>query len=86
LNFFHRCIDDIGSVVAAFLQDCHEATGFAWQLIGGGLDKAGEIKVVMYAMSIILFQRCLMLAIGVLLAKQRMVKNSRTPIQIGSQA
>jgi hypothetical protein len=54
-KLFHRCIDDIGSVVAAFLQDCHEATGFAWQLIGGGLDKSGEIKVVMYAMSIHLF-------------------------------
>jgi hypothetical protein len=41
------CIDVIGSVIAAFLQDCHEATGFSWQLIGGGLNKSGEIKVVM---------------------------------------
>lgn len=46
-KFYVRCIDDIGSVVTAFLQDCHEATGFAWQLIGGGLDKLGEFKVVM---------------------------------------
>jgi hypothetical protein len=53
-NFFLRCIDKIGPVVAAFLQDCLEATGFAWQLVGGGLDKSGEIKVVMCVMSIIL--------------------------------
>ena len=50
---FKKCIDEIGSVVATFLQDCHEATGFAWQLVGGGLDKSGEIKVVMYVMSIL---------------------------------
>jgi hypothetical protein len=54
IKFYLRCIDNIGSVVSAFLQDCYEATGFAWQLVGGGLDKVGEIKVVMYAMSIIL--------------------------------
>lgn len=46
-KFFLRCIDNIGPIIAAFLQDCHEATGFAWQLVGGGLDKSGEIKVVM---------------------------------------
>lgn len=50
---FLRCIDNIGPVVAAFLQDCLEATGFAWQLVGGGLDKSGEIKVVMCVMSVI---------------------------------
>ena len=55
IKIFLRCIDNIGAVVTAFLQDCHEATGFAWQLIGGGLDKSGEIKVVMYAMSMIFF-------------------------------
>ena len=53
LDFFYRCINNIGSVVAAFLQDCHEATGYAWQLVGGGLDKSGEINVVMCIMSII---------------------------------
>ena len=84
-KLYLRCIDDIGSVVAAFLQECHEATGFAWQLVGGGLDKSGEIKVVMYAMSVFLIQRFLMLMIGVLLAKRRMVKNSKMPIQIGNQ-
>ena len=47
LNFSLRCINNIGSVVAAFLQDCHEATGYAWQLVGGGLDKSGEINIVM---------------------------------------
>jgi hypothetical protein len=46
-NLFLRCIDNIGPVVSAFLQECQEATGFAWQLVGGGLDKLGEIKVVM---------------------------------------
>ena len=55
-KLYFRCIDNIGSVVAAFLQECHEATGFAWQLVGGGLDKSGEIKVVMYAMSFFLIQ------------------------------
>jgi hypothetical protein len=50
---FLRCIDSIGSVVSAFLQDCYEATGFAWQVIGGGLDKTGDIKVVMCAKSIV---------------------------------
>jgi hypothetical protein len=85
-KFYFRCIENIGSVVTAFLQDCHEATGFSWQLVGGGLDKSGEIKVVMYTMFIILFRRCLMLVIGVLSAKQGTVRNSRTHIQIGSQA
>ena len=84
-KFYLRSINAIGSVVTAFLQDCYEATGFAWQLIGGGLDKSGEIKVVMYAMSTIFFWHCLMLVIGVLPAKQWTVRNSRIPIQIGSQ-
>ena len=53
-KLYLRCIDDIGSVVAAFLQECHEATGFAWQLVGGGLDKSGEIKVVMYVCNVCL--------------------------------
>jgi hypothetical protein len=46
-KIYLRYIDTIGSVVTAFLQDCYEATGFAWQLVGGGLDKSGEIKIVM---------------------------------------
>lgn len=84
-KFNFRCIDNIGSVVATFLKECHEATGFAWQLVGGGLDKSGEIKVVMYAMSVFLIQHFLMLMIGVLLAKRRMIKNSKIPIQIGNR-
>jgi hypothetical protein len=76
----------IGSVVTSFLHDCHEATGYAWQLVGGGLDKSGEIKIVMYAMSIIVFWCGLMLMTGVPLAKQWTVRNFRTPIQIGNQA
>lgn len=85
-TLLYRCIDNIGSVVTAFLQECHEATGFAWQLFGGGLDKSGDLKVIMYAMFVNLFQYCLMLVIGVLLAKQWMVKSSRISIQIGKQA
>jgi hypothetical protein len=56
VEIYLRSIDNIGSVVTAFLQDCCEATGFAWQLVGGGLDKSGEIKVVMYATSTFLFR------------------------------
>ena len=53
LNFFLRFINNIGLVVAAFLQDCHEATRYARQLVGDSLDKSGEIKVVMCITSII---------------------------------
>ena len=69
LNFFLRCINNIGLVVTAFLQDCHEATGYAWQLVGSGLDKSREINIVMCIMSIIFSVFFFfMWVIGVLLA------------------
>lgn len=49
-----RCIEIIGSVINAFLQDASEATGFSFTLIGGGLDKEGNIKMCMYVVCHIL--------------------------------
>lgn len=37
----------IGSVINSFLQDASEATGFSFTLMGGGLDKEGNIKMCM---------------------------------------
>lgn len=85
---FLRCIDEISAVVATFLQDCHEATGFAWQLVGGGLNQSGEIKVVMYVMLCLSFFRYWFFYVGnrCSAGKQQMDESSRTPTQIGSLA
>jgi hypothetical protein len=46
----------IGPVVNSFLQDASEATGFSFTLIGGGLDKVGNIKMCLYVVhSLFLF-------------------------------
>lgn len=43
--FLYRCQDIIGSVLTSVLGDATSATGYAFFIIGGGLDKKGELKI-----------------------------------------
>ena len=45
LTLVYSCIDIIGQVITSFLQDASKATGWAFHVIGGGLNKEGEIKI-----------------------------------------
>ncbi|KAF8720244.1 hypothetical protein AX14_011103 [Amanita brunnescens Koide BX004] len=40
------CVDIISQVIASFLQDASEAIGWVFYVIGGGMNKEGQIKMV----------------------------------------
>lgn len=38
-------MNQIGQIVTSFLQEASEATGWAFNVLGGGMNKEGKIKV-----------------------------------------
>jgi hypothetical protein len=57
-SFTNRCIEIIGSVINSFIQDANEATGFSFTIMGGGLDKEGNIKMCMCIVRSIFLLHC----------------------------
>ena len=45
----HRCIDELGELVTSFLRELQDQTGWAFTILGGGLNREGQVKVMAYA-------------------------------------
>ena len=74
--FIYRCIEIIGSIINTFLQDASEATGFSFTLMGGGLDKEGNIKMCMCVVALFSCFTVQLSMTGVLWEKPRLERCS----------
>ena len=43
-----RYIDQLGEILTSFLRELQEETGWAFTVLGGGLNREGDIKIVTY--------------------------------------
>ncbi|KAM6490842.1 hypothetical protein JOM56_013711 [Amanita muscaria] len=43
---FQGSVDELGEAVTSFLRELHEETGWAFTVLGGGLNHEGEVKMV----------------------------------------
>ena len=47
-----RAINDLGQIITDFLQDLSEATGWAFTVLTGGLNKTSEVKMATYVLTL----------------------------------
>ncbi|KAF8341777.1 hypothetical protein F5887DRAFT_1076366 [Amanita rubescens] len=45
-NGYGGCIDQLGELLTSFLRDLKDETGWAFTILGGGLNRNGEVKIV----------------------------------------
>ncbi|KAM6493500.1 hypothetical protein JOM56_011634 [Amanita muscaria] len=46
IESFQGSVDELGEAVTSFLRELHEETGWAFTVLGGGLNHEGEVKMV----------------------------------------